>query len=70
MITKAQRLLDVMIHRGSSIMFTRELEAEDGSVPTQLVIDRETWLEFGEPTEITITIQPGDLLNNEVSEDT
>ena len=39
---------------------------EEGSLRTHLVeLDRQVWKDMGMPTSITITIEPGDKLNEE-----
>lgn len=36
---------------------------EPGDLPTIVSLDRATWEDLGRPDHITVTIEPGDLLN-------
>lgn len=44
------------------VLFTQD-ETDPGSHPDSLYIAESRWEDLGEPTVITITVEPGDLLN-------
>jgi hypothetical protein len=70
-LTKRQVLLHqdgVLRHIGRQDGVTMEYEgmrfaAADGDRRLVVVLDFPTWTDMGEPTEITVTIEPGDTLN-------
>lgn len=55
-LLKSQRVLHLRASSGPDIEFANE----DG--PT-FHLDRDSWVEMGEPTVVTLGITPGDLLN-------
>lgn len=59
MLTKTQAVLR---HRREG---TLRVEFHCGSIPPDFVLslDRERWVDMGEPEEITVSITPGDRLN-------
>ena len=44
------------------VRYTREPD-DHTDQPTVVDIDWDTWAELGQPKQITVTIEPGDLLN-------
>jgi len=66
MITKQS----VLMHRGvTSSAYTEHFQEDftDPSHPRNIVLSRVEWAEMGNPEVITVTIEPGDLLNDDAS---
>jgi hypothetical protein len=55
----------VAAYADSSVTFSREAEeGEDRFSRREIKFSYEDWVELGGPTKITVTIEPGDLLND------
>lgn len=61
-LEKSRQVLDVFIDKGITVLFTRDPD-EPEDVPSQLRIDRNTWIDMGKPKVVTVTVEPGDLMN-------
>jgi len=65
-ITKTRQVLSFQPNprgkEGRRVTYSRQPD-DNSDVPTQVKIDVCTWDELGCPEDITITIEPGDLLN-------
>lgn len=62
-LTRTVRVLDYEGDLGQDrVRFSRPPD-EPGDLPTIVSLDRDTWEDFDRPEKITITIEPGDLLN-------
>lgn len=67
-MTKSEHVLDRDYMNEKFVSFTGEYG--DGSViPTYIEIDRQRYLDFGEPEQITVTVTPGDTLNDDHRKD-
>lgn len=60
MITRTRRLLSHATTGDTGVWFKSD---EEGGVRTQLRLDHDTWEHMRHPQRITVTIEPGDLLN-------
>lgn len=65
MITKHQTILKFIPFEGEFHQDVASFsnEDEDNERPELYVMSIEDWYDFGEPIEITLTVEPGDLLN-------
>jgi hypothetical protein len=63
MLTKQRHLLDKATEDAAHVLFNRE--DSDEPVYHSWSMRRDDWEEMGSPETITITIEPGDLLNQE-----
>lgn len=61
-LSKTTSLLEVNL--GRSCMDDVVFDQPEGLRDRTLRINREVWTDLGKPVEITVTIQPGDHLNN------
>lgn len=62
-ITKTVRVLEHANHGTSTHeIFSREPD-EPGDIPMVVHLERDAWVDLGRPSHITVTIEPGDLLN-------
>lgn len=50
---------------GGRVYFTQDVDDIDTDDRRSVFIPAELWVDLGEPTEITVTIEPGDQLNVE-----
>jgi hypothetical protein len=57
LLTRSQVLLDLTAEEG---VYSYE---EEGDSPVTVKLSEDRWEELGKPTEITVTIEPGDTLN-------
>lgn len=74
-LTKTRSVLDVVAEGrravstddttpDDAVWFERKLDpGESMTRQTLVIIDRDLWEDLGEPTQITVSIEPGDLLN-------
>lgn len=68
MLTKTRTVASVLGGSVDSVVFGEQIEKRGDSNRNNLfIIDRDVWEDFGEPMSVTITIEPGDLLNDKVS---
>lgn len=73
-LTKTRTVLQ---HNGTVARHTADVERgpvfdsadEDGGRLTVLTLDQSVWEDMGSPHEITVTIEPGDLLNVETDDE-
>jgi hypothetical protein len=63
MLIKSQRVLEWRQRDGGVVLFDNEDEDTLQSDATQVYIPESDWEAFGKPESVTVTIQPGDLLN-------
>lgn len=56
--TKSIRSLDLMANTTQEVRFSREPD-DHTDQPASLLISQRDWEEFGRPTKITVTIEPG-----------
>ena len=66
-LMKTRSVLEHQPHAGSPelVVFTGPNDEGDESRGHILSVNREVWDEMGSPEAITVTIEPGDLLNGE-----
>lgn len=50
-----------------AVRFSYTDDGEEGSRMNVVELDRQLWEDMGRPKTITVTVRPGDLLNNHVS---
>lgn len=62
-LTKTQRILDRTHVTDSHISF-RLVDGETAEPATGIMLDRETYDDLGQPDMVTVTVEPGDLLNS------
>lgn len=62
LLLKHQTVLGLSTTNGPRVRFSRERE-EDGDVNDTVYISRADWDDMGRPETITVTVEPGDLLN-------
>lgn len=63
MLVKTTRVLQYEGNLGDNrVRFSRAPD-EPGDLTTIVSLDRDSWEDLGRPDHITITIEPGDLLN-------
>ena len=57
----------VVMHRLSESDYTERFQEEytDPGHPRNIVIGRGDWADMGSPEVVTVTIEPGDLLNDD-----
>jgi hypothetical protein len=61
-ITRSRRILDYAGQSEYGVAFHAP-DVDGGPDRTQLRIDPQTWTDMREPRQVTVTIEPGDLLN-------
>lgn len=64
-LRKSQRVLDYDQRRSDDHAVCFSSDGEDDLVRTHLYINRLDMQDFGQPLRVTVTIEPGDLLNTE-----
>jgi hypothetical protein len=64
-LDRSKQVLDRIYHDGTGVIFKHPDEV--GSATLQL--SHKDWTAMGEPTQITVTIEPGDTLNGAASTD-
>lgn len=56
----------ILTRRGDDDLYARFLsDTEDGDPRHVLYVERDLWHEMGQPSTLTITVEPGDLLNED-----
>lgn len=60
--TRHRSVTTVLLDQGDRVMLTREPD-EEGDNPTRVQLDKALWRDMGEPSVVTITVEPGDQLN-------
>jgi hypothetical protein len=71
-LSKSRTVLDFLHGEGGEITFVRKLDEGEEVLPTHLrriEIPRQLWNELDNPMQVTISIEPGDQLNEEVEDD-
>lgn len=66
-VTRHRSVATVLLDQGDRVMLTREPD-EPGEQPTRVQLDKQLWKDMGEPSVVTITVEPGDLLNDEATD--
>ncbi len=61
-LTKTRMVLHLRTAMADEVEFSREPD-EPGDIPAIVWLSRTDWSDMGEPQTVTITIEPGDLLN-------
>ena len=64
MLTKQRHRMEVAYHTHDIVMF-RQTPEEEGIPIHYWDLPRKDWRDMGEPKTITITVRPGDLLNDD-----
>lgn len=64
MLTATTSILRKVQEDGGTVTFMTPVDTEGDRI-TLVILDRDVWVELGEPDEITVTTQPGDRLNEE-----
>ena len=65
LLTKTKAVLDRAGATPTHVRFAYEPDLAAGEAPTHAVdVERSDWIDMNEPDVITVTIEPGDLLNN------
>ena len=64
MLVKTARVYDLEFTGGEGIQFVQRND-DTGEIDTLSIIEKDTWLDMGAPYQITLTIEPGDRLNDE-----
>ena len=62
-LTKTRQVLDFDLEALGTTHFHSHLDEEGERYRTVVLIDSEDWVSMGKPDQITITIEPGNLLN-------
>lgn len=65
---KGMTVLDLTYEGKGQVEFGRTVEPGPGEAftsvePPALTVDHDAWEDMGRPSQITVTVQPGDLLN-------
>lgn len=63
-LTKTRSILTRIATGRTHVSFASHSE-DDGSIDRHVEVRRATWDDLGQPEQITLTIEPGDLLNDE-----
>ena len=64
-LSKTEVVLDRDTDTPTHVRFAYEPDLAAGEAPTHTVyVERVAWRDMGEPDVITVTIEPGDLLNH------
>ena len=64
-LSKTEVVLDRDTDTPTHVRFAYEPDLAAGEAPTHTVyVERVAWRDMGEPDVITVTIEPGDRLNN------
>lgn len=65
-VTRHDTVLDSIRDGGGQAVFCGSSEPPEPGArqPTFLTLDKELWEDMGSPTVITVTVVPGDLLND------
>jgi hypothetical protein len=66
-LTKHRTVCSVQLPGGTSVLALVQVDDDTGYIRVRGFIDREDWEDFGSPEEITVTFEPGNLLNDEGS---
>ncbi len=61
-LTSTKKVLQLRTSMADEVEFSREPD-EPGDIPAIVWLPRTDWLDMGEPQAVTVTIEPGDLLN-------
>ena len=68
-LSKTEVVLDRDTDTPTHVRFAYEPDLAAGEAPTHTVyVERVAWRDMGEPDTITVTIEPGDLLNDEATQ--
>ena len=68
-LSKTEVVLDRDTDTPTHVRFAYEPDLAAGEAPTHTVyVERVAWRDMGEPDVITVTIEPGDLLNDEATQ--
>lgn len=62
LLLKHKTVLGLATTNGPRVRFSREPE-EDGDIPDTVYISWADWEDMGRPEVVTVTVEPGDLLN-------
>lgn len=62
MLTKSRKVLDLMGLEGDLVRYSREPD-DESDIPAVVSLRRVDYVDFGGPDQITVTIEPGDLLS-------
>lgn len=63
LMTRTVRVLDYEMDLGDTRVRYSRTPDEPGDIPTIVSLDRDTYDDLGRPDRITVSIDPGDLLN-------
>ena len=63
-VTRHRSVATVCLDQGERVMLTREPD-EPGDNPTRVQLDKQLWRDMGEPSVVTITVEPGDQLQDD-----
>lgn len=67
MLMSRRAVATVLLDQGDRVMLTREPD-EPGEQPTRVQLDKQLWKDMGEPSVVTITVEPGDHLKDEATD--
>jgi hypothetical protein len=62
--SQSRSVLHAVVREGEDITFARMLDEPDEAQRT-VCLDADTWRDLGSPDVITVTIEPGDRLNED-----
>lgn len=62
-LIRTRQILDYGMEAGGVVHFHTEPPEEGEYYRSYMLMDTDDWRDMGEPDKITITIEPGDLLN-------
>jgi hypothetical protein len=63
-MSQSQRVLSWAGQDSTGVAFNNEDEDTGPGDVTYINVPERDWMDMGEPREITVTIEPGDMLNN------
>lgn len=64
-VARSRRVLDLAVApQGDSSFVFWQLDEDTGLATTVLKMTERSWRDLGSPTQVTLTIEPGDSLNS------
>lgn len=61
-MSRTRRILDLTATGSDETVAFSQADDDSNVVTTYLTVERSTWADLGSPTQVTITIEPGDNL--------